>query len=316
EYLLEFTSEYGIPEMLHPELPGPEDRIVDFPEGKVGVGEEYPPMLYQALGLSQKLEQPLLLGGRESVHDRCGLTSECSERRNAGGEHVLRRSRESTGYTPYPHSETARDASLLSRNKSQILPWGRDMDLFNLIRAPNPTKVKTGSRPRAAHEVPLLNLTANRVVEMEDPAAATDSSGVPSTIERSPLDFANEARASDQGHMAPDVPPPTDVPATSAPQADQAEEVAATDPSAATESRKKSRDGADANAPPKVLRKDHADPRPTGSTHGGKSLAAIELGLASTRPVLVPENALAGVSDPDPLSFADPQSRHPADIAQ
>nr|GEW54513.1 transposase (putative), gypsy type [Tanacetum cinerariifolium] len=48
----------------------------------------------------------------------------------------------------------------------------------------------------------------------------------------------------------------------------------------------------------------------------GKSLAAIELGLASTRPVPVPENAPAGVSDPDPLSFADPQSRHPADIAQ
>nr|GEX82735.1 hypothetical protein [Tanacetum cinerariifolium] len=32
EYLLEFTSEYGISKMLHPELPGPEDRIVDFPE--------------------------------------------------------------------------------------------------------------------------------------------------------------------------------------------------------------------------------------------------------------------------------------------
>nr|GEV35813.1 F-box associated interaction domain, leucine-rich repeat domain, L domain-like protein [Tanacetum cinerariifolium] len=37
EYLLEFTSEYGIPESLHPELPGPEDPIVEFPEGKVGV---------------------------------------------------------------------------------------------------------------------------------------------------------------------------------------------------------------------------------------------------------------------------------------
>nr|GEV63769.1 hypothetical protein [Tanacetum cinerariifolium] len=32
EYLLEFTSEYGIPETLHPALPGPEDRVVDFPE--------------------------------------------------------------------------------------------------------------------------------------------------------------------------------------------------------------------------------------------------------------------------------------------
>ncbi|GJZ40394.1 hypothetical protein Tco_0586957 [Tanacetum coccineum] len=39
EYLLEFTSEYGIPEDLHPELPGPEDTIVDFSEGKVVIGE-------------------------------------------------------------------------------------------------------------------------------------------------------------------------------------------------------------------------------------------------------------------------------------
>ncbi|GJT34373.1 hypothetical protein Tco_0924792 [Tanacetum coccineum] len=35
DYLLEFTSKYGIPEDLHPELPGLEDTIVDFPEGKV-----------------------------------------------------------------------------------------------------------------------------------------------------------------------------------------------------------------------------------------------------------------------------------------
>ncbi|GKE59282.1 hypothetical protein Tco_1498467, partial [Tanacetum coccineum] len=27
EYLLEFTSEYGIPESLRPELPGPEEPI-------------------------------------------------------------------------------------------------------------------------------------------------------------------------------------------------------------------------------------------------------------------------------------------------
>nr|GEZ28135.1 hypothetical protein [Tanacetum cinerariifolium] len=46
------------------------------------------------------------------------------------------------------------------------------MDLFSLIRTPNPTKVKVGSRPRALHEVPLLTLTANRVIEMDDPATA------------------------------------------------------------------------------------------------------------------------------------------------
>nr|GEU94924.1 transposase (putative), gypsy type [Tanacetum cinerariifolium] len=165
----------------------------------------------------------------------------------------------------------------------------RDMDLFNLICAPNPTKVKTRSRPRAPHEVPLLTLTATRVIEMDDPAAATDSSGVPSTIEKSPLDFADEAGVSDQGTVAPEMPPSEDVPATDAPGADQAKEVVATDPPAATESHKRGRDGTDGNAPPKSLLRDHADPRPTGTSR---------------------------VSDPDPLSFTDPPSRHPTDIPQ
>nr|GEX41283.1 hypothetical protein [Tanacetum cinerariifolium] len=215
EYLLEFTSEYGVPKVLHPELPKPEDKIVDFPEGKVG----------------------------------------------------------------------------------------------NLIRAPNPTKVKTRSRPYAAHKVPLLTVTANRVIEIEDPAAATDSSGVPSTIERSPLDFANEARAADQGTMAPKVPPPEDVPTIrGAPEAGQAEGVTTINPYAVTESRKRGHDGVDANAPPKVLRRGHTDPQPTGTTREGKPLAAIELGMVSTRPVLVPESVPADVSDLDPLSFADPRS--------
>nr|GEX39477.1 hypothetical protein [Tanacetum cinerariifolium] len=151
-------------------------------------------------------------------------------------------------------------------------PLIADMDLFNLIRAPNPTKVKTGSRPRAPYEVPLLTLTATRVIEMDDPAAATDSSGVPSTIERSPLDFAHEAEISDQGTVASEMPPSEDVPATDAPGAGQAEEVVATDPPVATESRKRGRDGTDVNAPPKSLRRDHADPRPTGSPMGEKVL--------------------------------------------
>nr|GEV54236.1 hypothetical protein [Tanacetum cinerariifolium] len=147
-----------------------------------------------------------------------------------------------------------------------------------------------------------------------DPAAATDSSGVASTIERSPLDFALEAGASDKGTVAPEMPPSEDVPATDVPGAGQAEETATTDPLAAPESRKRGRDGTDVNAPPKSLRRDHADPRPSGSSRGRKSLAAIQLGLASI--VFVPEDARAGVSDPDPLSVADPPSRHPADVTQ
>nr|GEU29929.1 hypothetical protein [Tanacetum cinerariifolium] len=181
------------------------------------------------------------------------------------------------------------------RRKARLLvrAYQINMDLFSLIRALNPTKVKVGSRPRAPHEVPLLTLTANRVIEMDDPAAATDSSGVPPTIERSSA-FRGCAGSRCFG--------PSQV------------GVAAADPPAATESRKRGRDGTDANAPPKSLRRDHADPRPSGSSHGGKSLAAVQLGLAST--ASMPEDAPTGVSDPDPLCFADPSVRPSADVAQ
>nr|GEV80475.1 hypothetical protein [Tanacetum cinerariifolium] len=138
------------------------------------------------------------------------------------------------------------------------------------------------------------------------------SSGVPPTIERSPLDFSLEAGASDQRTAASEVPPSGDVPAAVAPEPSQVG-VAAADPPAVTESRKRGRDGTDTNAP-KSLRRDHADPRPSGSFHGGKSLAAIQLGLASTAPM--PEDAPTGVSDPDPLCFADPPTRPSADVAQ
>nr|GEV61517.1 transposase (putative), gypsy type [Tanacetum cinerariifolium] len=173
----------------------------------------------------------------------------------------------------------------------------QDIDLFNLIRAPNPTKVKTGSRPRAAHEVPLLTVTANRVIEIEDPAAATDSSGKTRTA-------------------APEVPPPEDVPTMrGALEVGPAERATTTDPHAVKERRKRGNDGIDTNAPPKLLRRDHADPRPTESTRGRKSLDAIEMGMGSTRSIHASQGAPADVSDSDPLSFADPQSRPSADGA-
>nr|GFD14195.1 hypothetical protein [Tanacetum cinerariifolium] len=52
--------------------------------------------------------------------------------------------------------------------------------------------VKTGTHLRAANEVSLLTVTASRVTDMEDVAVASKPSGTPSTIEKSPLDFANE----------------------------------------------------------------------------------------------------------------------------
>nr|GEY81432.1 hypothetical protein [Tanacetum cinerariifolium] len=69
-----------------------------------------------------------------------------------------------------------------------IVEFPEDMDLFSLISAPNHAKVKTETRPRAAHEVPLLNATANRVIDMEDMIEASGSLGTPS-IEKSNSSF-------------------------------------------------------------------------------------------------------------------------------
>ncbi|GKB28735.1 hypothetical protein Tco_0868136 [Tanacetum coccineum] len=150
EYLLEFTSEYGITEDLHPELPGPGDRIVDFPEGKVGVYTKFFEFANFRIPISQFLFDIL---GHYQIH-----LSQLS---------VI-------GAAKVSHFEI------------------NYMYLFNLIKAPNPTKVKTGTHPRAAHEVPLLTTTASRVIDMGDPAKTTESFGTPSAIEKSPLDFDNE----------------------------------------------------------------------------------------------------------------------------
>ncbi|GJU89560.1 hypothetical protein Tco_1301983 [Tanacetum coccineum] len=66
------------------------------------------------------------------------------------------------------------------------------MDLFNLINALNPLKVKTGARPRLSHEVPLLTATASRVINIENTLATSVSLETPPVIVKSPLDFSNE----------------------------------------------------------------------------------------------------------------------------
>nr|GEU49519.1 hypothetical protein [Tanacetum cinerariifolium] len=329
EYLLDFTSEYGIPEALHPVLPGLEDRIIDFPEGWMSFSKRpgrNTPQCYTKPLDSLKNWNNRFFWVDERVFPTVvdWRTNAPKDGMSAEGTYSIEAVRAlDTHRTPIQKQP---EMLLCLVGISHIYYLGdevyhtflhdddRDMDLFNLIRAPNPTKVKTGSRPRAPHEVPLLALTATRIIKMDEPAAATDSSGVPSTIERSPLDFAHEAGALDQGTAAPEMPPSEDVPATAAPGAGQAEEATTADPPAAPESRKRGRDGTNVNAPSKSLRRDYADPRPSGSSHGGKSLAAIRLGLAST--AFMPEDALTGASDPDPLSFVDPPARPPADVAQ
>nr|GFB85674.1 hypothetical protein [Tanacetum cinerariifolium] len=112
---------------------------------------------------------------------------------------------------------------------------------------------------------------------MDEPAVETDSSGVSSAIEKSPLDFADEAEASGRETAAPEMPPPEEVPLATVPGSGQAVEAVVAEPPTVRESRKRGPEGVDANAPPKSLRRDHTD-RPSG----------------------IPND----VSDPDPLAFA------------
>ncbi|GJV09741.1 hypothetical protein Tco_1351282 [Tanacetum coccineum] len=79
--------------------------------------------------------------------------------------------------------------------------------------------------------------------------------------------------------------------------------------------RKRDNAEAEANAPPKVLRKDHAPACPEQSTRGGKSLAAMGLGADSTFTSAAQETP-ADVSDPEPLSYAKPHPYSQQDIAQ
>ncbi|GJS64905.1 hypothetical protein Tco_0679469 [Tanacetum coccineum] len=175
------------------------------------------------------------------------------------------------------------------------------MDLFNLISAPNPAKVKTGTRPRAAHKVPLLTITENRVIDMGEPNAATESSGTPSTIERSPLDFANEnpSQPINEGDGMEDqvletgaskVPPTGHASTTGvAPNIVIEEEDDADVPLVSKRRRKRVDDGANANAPPK------AD---------------------STLSAPASQGTPTGTIDPNPLSFAEPQPAPARDIAE
>nr|GEV04471.1 transposase (putative), gypsy type [Tanacetum cinerariifolium] len=251
EYLLEFTSEYGIPESLHPELPGPADHIVEFPEGKVGVYTKFFKFANFRIPISQFLFDIL---GHYQIH-----LSQLS----VIGE--------------------AKDGCRLANDQGKTT---RDMDLFSLISALNPAKVKTETRPRAAHEVSLLTATANRVIDMEDMTGTSGSSRTPSTVEKSPLDFSNED------------PPPLIT------------ERIETEEQGQDELRCKRGPGeAEANAPPKVLRKDHVASHLLQSTLEGKSLAAMGIGTGPTISAPTTQETpvhVKGVSDPDPLSYAKP----------
>ncbi|GKE66393.1 hypothetical protein Tco_1520554, partial [Tanacetum coccineum] len=174
---------------LHPELPDRGDRIVDFPQGKIHLSQ------LSVIGATKVDERvfPTAVAWRTSApKDSMPLEGTYSV------EDVAILNARRTPIQKQP--ETLLCLVGLSRRYflgDDVYPIflhddGREMDSFNLISSPNPAMIKTNTRPHTAHEVPLLTVIASRQIDMDEPTATSVSSGAPSTIERSPLDFSNE----------------------------------------------------------------------------------------------------------------------------
>ncbi|GJT18846.1 hypothetical protein Tco_0877552 [Tanacetum coccineum] len=152
---------------------------------------------------------------------------------------------------------------------------GLEMDLFNLISSPNPATVKIGTCPRTAHEVPLLTTTTSRVIDMEDVVATSTSSGTPSAMEKEYNDRRGHSRVNLE------------------------KEVTAIGPLVNKRRRKRDKSEMEANAPPKVLRTNHASVCPELVTRGGKSLAAMGLGVDTPSHPPVQQNGATVAGDPE-----------------
>ncbi|GKB03934.1 hypothetical protein Tco_0832077 [Tanacetum coccineum] len=152
--------EYGIPEGLHPELPGPEDTIVDFPKGKVGMYTKFFEFANFRIPISQFLFD---IPGYYQIHT--SQLSVISAAKIVFPTIVDWRTSAPKDEMPTADSYHAANVAI----DGPVQPNQR----------PNPSKVKTGILPRAVHEVPLLTVTANRVIEMKNPSAVSGSSGTP-----------------------------------------------------------------------------------------------------------------------------------------
>ncbi|GJV22138.1 hypothetical protein Tco_1371158 [Tanacetum coccineum] len=333
EYLLEFTSEYGIPEDLHPELPGPEDTIVDFLEVIGAAKVSHFEISYRVLNIIPTLPLfrvfyvPSYNSGWMSFSKRSEKnTPQCyikpldslktwNNRFFLVDERVFptvvdwRTSAPKDGM-PTANSYSSADVTVLDTRRTPIQKQpeallclvglsqryflgddvyptflyndDRDMDLFNLISTPNPAKVKTGSHPRAAHEVSLLTVTANCVIDMEDPVAMMTFSETPSVMEKSPLDFSSEdlpPMITNKGKTEDQAPAVVSQEVLSAeniatmevvPEVNLEKEITTMRPLINKKCRKRDRSTVEEIAPPNVLRKDYASVHPTRDTRRGE----------------------------------------------
>ncbi|GJY50968.1 hypothetical protein Tco_0441815, partial [Tanacetum coccineum] len=319
EYLLEFTSEYGIPEGLHPELPGLEETIMDFPEGKVSVCTKFfkfanyriplSQFLFDILGYYQiHLSQLSVIGTAKVSHFEinCRVLNIIPTLNLFRVFYVPSYNSGWISFSKRPVKNTLQCYTKLLnllKNWNNRFFWVDERIFPTVVAAPNPLKVKTGIRPHAAHE-------------------------------KSPLDFADEdlpqtiaERVGTEGQVHDELS--WEIPSVGhatteevVPETGLEEEVATMAPPVNKRQkqmrRKRVNDEAEANAPPKVLRKDHVS-SPAHSAYGGKYLAAMGLGAGSIPSTPSTQGAptdVKSVSDPDPPSYGKPQPYPEQDIAQ
>ncbi|GJY13800.1 hypothetical protein Tco_0383109 [Tanacetum coccineum] len=241
EYLLEFTSGYGILEDLHPELPDRGDRIVDFPKERSACRRES--LSYPVAWRTSAPKDSMPLEGTYSVEDVAILNA--------------RR-------TPIQKQP---ETLLCLVGLSRRYFWEIMLDGFVqiLLTALNPALIKTGTRPVLLMRCHCYRSSASRQIDMEEPAATSEFFGAPSTIERSPLEFSNKNPseqinegdgAEDQGSetMAFVVPPVGPLLTTgAAPTIVEEEEAAADAPLVSKRRRKRANEESNVNAPRKTL---------------------------------------------------------------
>ncbi|GJV76036.1 putative reverse transcriptase domain-containing protein [Tanacetum coccineum] len=154
EYLLEFTSEYGIPESLHLDWPqgnhrglfGGQSRclhqvfrICKLSHPPFTIPLRHPWALLnssfitvsdrrnQTPGLPEELEQPVLLGGRENIPHSYGVAHKRPKGWDAISRLLFRGGRDDVKHMPYPYPKTTRSPIMLSRVESALLFWGDDV---------------------------------------------------------------------------------------------------------------------------------------------------------------------------------------------
>ncbi|GKB35832.1 hypothetical protein Tco_0880774 [Tanacetum coccineum] len=299
EYLLEFSSEYFIPENLHPELPGPEDHIVDFPEGKIGVYTKkfefanfripISQFLFDILGYYQiHLSQLSVIGAAKVSH----FEINCRVLNIIPTVNLFR-----VFYVPSYNSGWMSFSKRPGKNTPQcytkpldsLKNWNNrffwvDEKVFPTVVAWRTAATKD-DKPQANtySVVDVATLDTHRSVVADQDVLVTD----------------------DAGAMGATVEPNLE------------KVVISIRPTIKKIRRQRDAGEEGSKAPAKVLRKDHDAARAEHSSLGGKSLAEVSVGTGLTihaQKTQEPHVATQTVNDPDPLSYVKPRSQQ--DVTQ